>query len=186
MFKKQFFLIGLLTASLFSANVAMSDADINKSQSIAGGMKKGLGGLLKQKLEKEGPVAAFGFCSDVAMGSTSKIAYENNASIKRVSSKLRNQQNKPDELDLKALKEYEAFKNELQAPKYLVLKDPKSGATKFYEPMYVMGMCLACHGEPSKMQDGVKTQISQKYPADQAVGYQIGDFRGLIAIELKK
>lgn len=174
-------------ASFAFAAPAMSEQDINKSQAIAGSMKKGLGGMLKQKLEKDGPTAAFDFCSEAAMPATKKAMDENNVSIKRVSTKLRNiSANKPDELDEKALSEFAKYKTEASAPKHLVLKDEKSGAVRFYEPMYVIGMCLACHGETAKMQEGVKSQISAKYPNDRAVDYKVGDFRGLIAIELKK
>lgn len=185
MINKLLFVSVFVSVSLFAAE--MSEADINKSKSIAGSMKKGLGGMLKQKLEKEGPVAAFSFCADNAIPATKKIAEENNVTIKRVSTKLRNPAlNTPDSLDNEALAEFSKYKNENEAPKYLVLKDKKTGVARFYEPMYVMGMCLACHGEPSKMPEGVKSQISAKYPNDKAIDYKTGDFRGLIAIELKK
>ena len=186
MFKKTLIIVSAISIGAFAAEY-MSEADINKSKAIAGSMKKGLGGMLKQKIEKDGPVVAFGFCSERAIPSTKNIATENNATIKRVSTKLRNSvENTPDPLDEKALSEYSKYKNEAEAPKYLVMKDAKSGAVKFYEPMYVAGMCLNCHGETAKMQDGIKTQISAKYPHDKAVDYKVGDFRGLISVELKK
>lgn len=186
MFKKSLVAVAILYSGAFAVE-DMSQADINKSQLIAASMKKGLGGLLKQKLEKDGPVAAFSFCSEKAITSTKKIAEDNNATIKRVSVKLRNNMaNKPDALDAQALSAYEKFKNESDAPKYLVLRDAKSGVVRFYEPMYVVGMCLGCHGDYSKIQDGIKSQITQKYPSDKAVDYKVGDFRGLIAVELKK
>jgi hypothetical protein len=168
------------------ASDAMNEQDINKSHSVAVAMKKGLGGLLKQKLEKEGPVAAFGFCSDAAMPTTKKIADENNATVKRVTNKTRNPNNAPDAMDSKALAEFEKYKTEAAAPKYLVLKDEKSGVVKYYEPMYVMGMCLACHGDLAKMPEAVKAGLAAKYPHDKAIRYKVGDFRGLIAVELKK
>ena len=184
--QKSLLILSLISSFVF-ASEHMSEADINKSIAIAGSMKKGLGGMLKQKLEKEGPVVAFAFCAEAAAPATQKIATENNVTIKRVTTKLRNPVlNTPDELDNNALAEYAKYKSEAEAPKHLVLKDTKSGVVRFYEPMYIMGMCLACHGESSKMQEGVKTQITAKYPTDKAVDYKMGEFRGLIAIEPKK
>jgi len=180
---RKILLILPLVASAMLAAELMSEADINKSKSVTMTMKKGLGGLLKQKLEIDGPSGAFEFCSEVAMPTTKKIADENNVSIKRVSEKLRNPINTPDELDMKALKEYAKYKSEAEAPKFLVLKDDKSGAVRFYEPMYTVGMCLTCHGKPVNMSAGVKSLIEKKYPSDKAVGYEAEQFRGLITIQ---
>jgi cytochrome c553 len=170
-------------ASAVLATELMSEQDINKSKTITANMKKGLGGMLKQKLESEGKSEAFAFCSEVAMSATKKISDENNVTVRRVSEKLRNPLNAPDALDTKALKEYAKYKNETEAPKHLALKDEKSGAMRFYEPMYTVGMCLTCHGKPVNMSAGVKDLIEKKYPSDKAIGYEAEEFRGLIVIE---
>jgi Protein of unknown function (DUF3365) len=180
--RKILLLLPILASAVLAAEL-MSELDVNKSKTITTSMKKGLGGMLKQKLEKEGPSDAFTFCSEVALSTTKKMSGENNVTIKRVSEKLRNPINTPDELDTKALNEYAKYKNETEAPNYLVLKDEKSGAVRFYEPMYTVGMCLTCHGKPVNMSAGVKALIEKKYPSDKAIGYEAGEFRGLIVIE---
>jgi Protein of unknown function (DUF3365) len=180
--KKILLLLPILVSAVLAAEL-MSEMDINKSKAITSSMKKGLGGMLKQKLEKDGSSDAFVFCSEVAMATTKKMSDENNVTIKRVSEKLRNPLNAADELDTKALREYAKYKNEADAPKHLVLKDDKSGVVRFYEPMYVVGMCLTCHGKSVNMSAGVKSLIEKKYPNDKATGYEAEEFRGLIVIE---
>jgi len=187
MTKKLLLLLSLFLAPyvLIAADMSKDD-DLNKSKTVAINLKKTLGGLLKQKLQTDGPAGALVFCSDSAMPLTKRIAEENEAVVRRVSFKNRNSLNLPDELDSKALNEYAKYKNEAEAPKYLVLKDEKTGGSRYYEPMYVVGMCLVCHGDTAKMSEAVKSELAKKYPNDKAVGYNAGDFRGLIVVELKK
>ncbi|MFM8269556.1 MAG: DUF3365 domain-containing protein [Pseudomonadota bacterium] len=47
--------------------------------------------------------------------------------------------------------------------------------------MYVEAVCLNCHG--THLNPEVKKEISSLYPSDQATGFQVGDFRGLIWLE---
>jgi hypothetical protein len=46
--------------------------------------------------------------------------------------------------------------------------------------------CLGCHGPAASIQPKVKEAIAARYPADRAVGYAEGDFRGFLWVETAK
>jgi Fe-S cluster biogenesis protein NfuA len=52
----------------------------------------------------------------------------------------------------------------------------------YIKPIVTEGICLSCHGSENTISDNVKQILSKKYPEDKAVGYSIGDLRGIISI----
>lgn len=60
------------------------------------------------------------------------------------------------------------------SPRRLELAD---GATGYIEPIYVQASCLQCHG--TVLAPEVRDYLTAKYPADQATGFALGDYRGL-------
>ena len=55
----------------------------------------------------------------------------------------------------------------------------------YYKPMKVKDVCLNCHGDVSKMKEGVASKLKELYPQDMAVNYKQGDFSGLISIRFE-
>jgi hypothetical protein len=53
-------------------------------------------------------------------------------------------------------------------------------------PITVGSACLGCHGPAASIQPKVKEALAARYPADRAVGYQEGDFRGFLWVEVTK
>ena len=53
-------------------------------------------------------------------------------------------------------------------------------------PITVGTACLGCHGPAASLQPKVKEALAARYPADRAVGYQEGDFRGFLWVEVAK
>jgi hypothetical protein len=45
------------------------------------------------------------------------------------------------------------------------------------EPIYVQELCVTCHG--SSVEPSLLEHIRERYPEDAAVGFEVGDFRGL-------
>ncbi len=56
------------------------------------------------------------------------------------------------------------------------------GRTAYAEPLVVQPMCLACHG--AQLAPDVTAALAERYPQDEATGYQAGDLRGLVWVEL--
>jgi hypothetical protein len=56
------------------------------------------------------------------------------------------------------------------------------GHTAYAEPLVIQELCLACHG--SALAPEVSAALAEKYPQDVATGYEVGDLRGLVWVEL--
>ena len=56
------------------------------------------------------------------------------------------------------------------------------GRTGYVEPIIVQPLCTACHGEAITRE--VTTRINELYPEDRAIGFKVGDLRGVFWVEL--
>jgi hypothetical protein len=54
--------------------------------------------------------------------------------------------------------------------------------TAYAEPLVIQELCLACHG--TALAPDVTAALAERYPGDQATGYQVGDLRGVAWVEL--
>jgi hypothetical protein len=54
--------------------------------------------------------------------------------------------------------------------------------TGYVEPIVIQPLCLTCHG--SDLASDVAARISELYPADRALGYEVGDLRGVFWVEI--
>jgi hypothetical protein len=141
--------------------------------------KQSLQGALKEGLSK-GPTEAIKTCNTVAPSLPEKASSEA-ITVGRTTTKLRSPANAPKEWMKPVLASYAA--GTTSAP-YQTVK--LSGGTLGYaEPIFVQPMCLTCHGDPEKIDPAIKKVLAEKYPKDQATGYQAGDFRGLFWAEVK-
>jgi len=105
--------------------------------------------------------------------------------LKFTSLKLRNPDNAPDAADSLALQE---VKNQLEGgvpPRILVQRiEPPSGGTEWrvYKPLANIRQCGSCHGPTEQLAPELRDAIAKNYPKDEANGYQVGEWRGLIRV----
>jgi len=155
---------------------------IAKGKEIGKATVHELGSNLMKHMKSGGPKEAIPFCNTNANELTNKIANKYNVTIKRTSHKIRNENNSPNEIELKILNQYlsQISKEEQLKPK--VLKDA-NGKVHFYAPMKIEKKCLACHGEVGKqVSQETNTLIKSLYPNDKATGFKDGAFRGVVNI----
>ena len=142
-------------------------------------MKRNLGMALK----KGGFPEAIEFCSAKAQLLARKVNRELVVvKVKRVSDKYRNPKDKPDSLDMKVIKYFKEKLKEGKLPPYRLVR--KKGYVIFYKPIRVAPFCLNCHGDPSRMDPKVLSLLKEKYPNDKALGYKVGDLRGVFKVEI--
>ena len=188
----------LLTSLLSTSLVLASSKDLSNDTKVEITIKqegikyiKMLGGTLKKQLQihmksdKTG-LSAIGFCSLKAEGITKEVNKElpDHASVRRTALKIRNDNNTPDSIDIKVMKEYEAS---IAAKTFLPtdIKIVKEGdTTRIYKPLITQGICLTCHG--SNISKEIQNEITTNYPNDQAVAFEKGSLRGVIVSEIKK
>ena len=144
---------------------------------------KTLGGQLKAAIKGAGPEAALSVCKDVAMPLTEGTSEKfEDLSITRVTDKPRNPANTADEADIAALARFRAAMAEGKPLAKLIV--PAEGEpARYYRPLMIADVCLKCHGDRDAMSDKLRTLIDASYPEDKAIGYKLGDLRGLIRVE---
>ena len=96
----------------------------------------------------------------------------------RTSHRLRNPSNTGPEWVSPVLADYLANDSD-RTPRTVPLPNGRSG---FVEPIFVQPLCLTCHG--TAIAPDVAARIKDLYPEDQAVGFEVGDLRGVFWVEL--
>lgn len=147
-----------------------------RAQAATGTLKKSLMGALQGAMKDGGPAAAVTACNTQAP-EIAKAAATADVKVGRASAKLRNPGNAPAPWLEPLLAEYAAVPAAEAKPKVVELE---GGGFGYVEPLYVGGVCLTCHGDPTGIPQEVKTQLATLYPKDAATGYAAGDFRGLV------
>lgn len=144
-----------------------------------------LGENLMGTIQKKGTIAALEFCSIKAIPLTDSMAQVHNASIKRVTDKPRNPMNTANSMELEQIENFKAQlknSNEIE-PIVSELNDE----IHVYYPIITNNMCLQCHGKPNQTVDKeALDKISQLYPKDKALGYNINEIRGIWSITFDK
>lgn len=146
-----------------------------------------LSGELQKAMQRGGIDSALYYCNLHAYSITDSLSSVHNASIKRVSTKVRNPHNKADELASFMIKGFgiDVSEGNTITPK-LVLKDD---SVLFFKPIITQPLCLTCHGTPGKeVAFSTDSTIQKLYPHDKAVGYKNNEVRGVwrIAFRVKK
>ena len=163
----------------------VDDAVVARAASAAALLREGLVQRLTGALDSAGPSGAIEVCAEQALPLSDSLARVAGVSaIKRTSDRVRNPANAPDAGDREAL---ERFRAELDAgrplPQYFV-EPAGADEARYYEPLRIMPLCVQCHGAVEDLDPEVRRMLAERYPEDRAVGYQEGDFRGLIRISI--
>ena len=183
--------VGLAVAGSRAACAVESEVPIETERLVreeGAAASLALTGMLQANLlsamQEGGPVHAVDFCAGRALTLTDSVArgLGDGISLKRVSNRHRNPVNAPDAGEVKALRHFElAFEESGSFPEDWVQRTP-AGEFRYYRPLIIASPCLTCHGNPDEMDPAVVEAIRQKYPEDEATGYESGDLRGLIRV----
>lgn len=130
-------------------------------------------------IQKGGIDYAIEFCNIQAMPLTDSIADHLKVYIQRLSDKNRNPDNAiQTQMDSIAWEKMKSEKTDFT-------KQDKNGEVYYYKPILIaMPTCIKCHGGKNDISESTQRIINQKYPNDKAVGYQMGDLRGMWKIKL--
>lgn len=179
-------LILLVFMAMVSCDNSLSDKEkqesANKGNEISQATFKALSEKLTEQMKLGGPAQAIPFCNVEAIPLTQKLSEENNATIKRTSDKLRNQENNPTKRELEIINNYHKLISEKKEITPIVEVDNNNNK-HYYAPIILKANCLACHGKVDEFVT-VKTDsiIKSLYPNDKAIGYNEGDLRGIWSI----
>ena len=141
---------------------------------------------LSVAMAEGGPSQALDFCSSEALDLTEKVqaGLTDGFVLKRTSVNYRNPANAPDEFEDVALGYFQhAIDEGGQAPPSYIQRISRE-EIRYYKPLFLGEPCLQCHGDPVGFDPGVREILAERYPADLATGYELGDFRGVIRVSL--
>lgn len=141
-------------------------------ESLAAQFKRELQDALRAGLA-QGPAEAVAACRLRAPEIAASLA-RNGVRVGRASHRLRNPSNAPPEWVRPILDAYVANPSDLE-PRTTALPNGQSG---YVEPIITQSLCLACHGRV--LAPEVAAKIADLYPEDEAVGFEIGDVRGVL------
>ncbi|SHO80291.1 Cytochrome c family protein [hydrothermal vent metagenome] len=165
----------IILITTLSSIMLISDTNVtNMGKDAIISMAKTLKSTLKGAIKDGGIINGANVCKDSAVSVEKDVNSKlNNIIVRRVTTKPRNIANLPLDDELKVLNEIK--KN---GSKKLVTVKIDNNHYKVYKPIYMKKVCLACHGDKSKIDKEAYKVIKDNYKNDKAVGYKENEFRG--------
>jgi hypothetical protein len=154
---------------------------------IAAQAKTTISGNLMAALIEGGLEYAIGFCNLKANPIVDSLQAKYGARIRRVTMKVRNPQDAPDETEGPILEAYAAASaDSLPLGDHVQLHGDDE--VLFTRPIVIdNALCLSCHGLPGQeLAEETRNLIKKYYPDDQATGYRMGELRGMWSIRMQK
>lgn len=141
---------------------------------------------LGQAIADAGLTNAIEFCSVHGIASTEAVGVTNQVTLRRVTHRPRNPQNRADTNETALIRRFEAEFGTGTTPNPVVTAKVPGTAT-YYAPIVLkLPLCLTCHGQPeTDIKPEVLAQIRKSYPADEAKGFALGQVRGLWRVDFK-
>lgn len=186
-------LIGL-AAVMLSAFARAEDAPPppEAELAVARAATKDLGERLRSELvaalKAGGPSVALGVCRTIAPAIAEEASQSHGLEVGRTALKVRNPDNAPDAFERRVLEDFVRKIGDGADPAALDHAEviAGNGETLF---RYMRAIptaaepCLACHG--SNIEAGLKAEILELYPDDQATGFEAGELRGAFTVTRK-
>ena len=161
----------------------MAEAEGNR---IAMETQQVLASRLKTAIENNGIPQALKYCNVHAFPIVDSLEKEHGVDIKRASFSVRNPKDKPDKKETEILERYEnkIASGNTPTPEVSLINEK----VHFARPIIISNqLCLNCHG---KVGEDINQQhykvIQALYPEDEAIGYSLGDLRGIWSIEFNR
>lgn len=173
-------------ASLPDPTAAERERVAETGAAASDALMKSLGAQLKGALRSGGPVEAIAICQQVAMPLTASAGDSfDGVSIRRTTLQPRNPANAPDELDRAVLEAMAATARAREgAPEPVI--EWRADRARYYRPLLIQEVCLRCHGDPAEFPPALVQALEERYPDDRATGYALGDFRGVIRVDVER
>lgn len=142
-----------------------------RSVAAISSLRTGLGRALRGALE-DGPEAAIDVCRHEAPRLSADVG--EGLRIGRTSHRLRNPRNAPEPWMLPLL---EAFRSGALPPGAPHSVDLGARGIATVVPITMQPLCTTCHGDA--VDPALRARILERYPEDDAVGFAVGEFRGM-------
>ena len=184
--------IGVATASCSQTQKqtvprAVDAQTLTQTRDVASQLVTRLGARLKQEIASNGPASAVDVCQIAAPEIAEDLSKQQGWQVGRVGTRVRNQNNQPNTWQQAALTQFgeRAAKGEKfdTMETYNIVQLQGQNVMRYAKAIAVQPMCVTCHGKAEQIPPDVKARLQEKYPADQAIGYVVGELRGALVIE---
>lgn len=143
-----------------------------------------LSGQLQNAMAEGGIPNAIEYCNVAAYPLTDSLRnHFSLLKLKRATDRPRNLKNALTEEERTQFEQLKKLK--MQGDLQAIVTRNNDGTATFYAPILLKGQCLSCHGTKQAIGEDYSL-IKEKYPEDKAVGYSIGDLRGMWSITFKE
>lgn len=178
----------LLSIAMLASLSALADEApwLGDARKVASSVPPKLLQVLTDEIAKGGPESAIGVCNEKAPQMAKTASEQTGWAIRRVSLRPRNPKAVPDAWERAALEDFDRRAAAGESPATLEKWDTVTSADKkemrYMKALPVQQICVACHGAPDQLDPKVKLKLQTLYPADQGVGYAVGQIRGAMTI----
>ena len=178
-------LLGLVLCSRSGAAMAEDiSALVAEARGVVQQFSGALGKELKAALEAGGPVAAIEVCNLKAPGIAEQASGATGWQVGRTALKLRNPKNAPDDWEKGVLTTFAsraaAGEDLAKVERTEVVERDGHRTFRFMKAIPTAELCVTCHGASLKPE--VQARLKELYPADQAMGFAVGDLRGAFTL----
>ncbi len=161
-----------------------NDKYISLGNQIATETGKTLSSELLNKINSEGAESAVAYCNLQALPLTAQLESKYNVRIKRIGSRVRNVANAADAIEKEVINMFGRNLEKGNDTRPVVMKI--NNEYHYFNYIMTKPLCLNCHGKPvDNINENVFKKINNLYPADEAINYKDGDFRGIWHIIFK-
>lgn len=173
-----------LTATVPVQPVALSEEEQQQLVQQAQLKVKEFGGALlhtvQSSMQAGGAEQAIQSCQLLAPQLASQGS-SNGWEVARTSLKVRNPANQPDAWEQQVLEKFAQQAVQGVAVSELKYAEFVEGKFRYMQAIEIKQPCLACHGQQISPQ--IQEKLTQLYPNDQAIGYQLGELRGAFSLQ---
>ncbi|KAF1711374.1 hypothetical protein CSC70_05550 [Pseudoxanthomonas kalamensis DSM 18571] len=170
------------------AETQAPDPALLRAQAAAADFSGQLRAALQQSMQSGGPVAAVDVCHTQAPGIADEVMRQHHVRLGRVAlpGRNRNPGQAAQDWQLETLQQFQqaVAAGEPAAAQLRVQRDglPDGVSLRMMRGIATEPPCLACHG--SAVAAPVQAAIRAHYPDDAATGFEVGDLRGALWVEV--
>ena len=164
---------------------ALAETFSNRGAEIVSGTFQTLSANLKEAIGRGGVPEAISYCNLNASPLVDSLSQLHKVVIKRTSHKLRNPRNLATDAEANVIDLYQKNMKQKIVPQAQV--EVSDQAVHYYAPIILMEACLKCHGKQgTDISDSDYQVIASQYPQDQAVGFKVGELRGIWSLSFDR
>ena len=175
---------GGANTSTSAPNSAERDAFVVEASEAANLLGSRLKARLMSTMQNEGPIAAIRVCAEEAPEIAKNVSAETGVKVGRTALRVRNPANAPDAWERETLEHFISAIGSGEDPAALTEThtDVVDGneVYRWARPIPLEPQCAMCHG--TSISPEVSAAIAERYPGDEATGFEVGELRGMFTV----